>query len=1523
MKNSFNKVLSLVLALLMIVSCFSVITVSAADECKHDPATDKVIKEVKATCSKSGYTTYECAVCGSYIVYSPKSETHTALVEVTGIAATCTTSARGAGVYCKDCTANADGTPNWALVAAAVAAGDKVLVEAKALEGDENKALGHDFVYFESFSDDCEVDSYSYYKCSRCEKTPAEVLADTTDTTDKTAIEAGEFPRTEVRAKGDHKFTKAEIVVKGDTCTDAVTKLTCKDCGATKTVTTPAKHDLVTLVKGTCGTYKAGKECKICHKQFGAVLNDNKTHQNASKQTTLKNNSVADKLIAAGYTTDASLKKGASCTTKGMEVWYCADCGAIYEKEVAELGHIKSYWSGEMKFGNDEKKLYCSPEKAFVTYCTRSGCCTFNPDTKLDGTYLEKEVIREAVAHVFVDKADDINKVDCGTQLSAWKECELCGYKKDIVATGVKAHAWGAWTDDSADYDCTTDWYHSRTCTNKNGDTPCTGAETHKKYKDKIAGAHTKGHTNSLLVAGVIPATCVSNSASALICTVCDKAPADYIVYNTDNDKNPENHVKVELTRTTGTTITGGTILDVISYPTCTEAGSAHIVCSCGATVEAPIKADGHIYKENVVVVKNATTGAIDFMCDNANKFAWTSASDTTLKSGWAKWDAAKQVWISCKSSDAKGTWIDVMSKKVSCKGDGYEAGEVCTRCGDVKTERVLVPQTAAILADKTNHNKNATTIGTPVAATCSADGYTLIYCPDCCKTTNDRVKVAYTTVKTDKDENDNGIDDGIDEYHTTNGKAVDAKAPSCKEAGNFAYMTCETCKEIWNIDTCDENCVGYNASTSTLWSDNCQILEHQMAHESNNPERAKLRHNFKNDVAAKDPTCTEAGWTAYKTCTICGAKSETYKALKATGHTMVTFEEVEVTCTTDGLVKINDLSADGKYCSVCKTNGTTNAVCVEVVTAYHNIVVVDGDGNDINDADENGIADCYTGDHTSDINGESAKDCTALEVTNALECVHCNDVIITGVSYKNEDHNWSNIENKFTVAEADGTGTDRVPFKAGQILLNGNLYVDAKGKSYYACEASFENYYECLRGGCEKVKKNGTKTEQPAHYYVDPDTKEDTVIELDCTKIEAHIGQECKLCGREVIDELPTGADKNAYLVMKHTNIKKDEKKATCTEAGHSVTVCLDCGEELVAATETPALGHHEIVSPINNDVTTLTAKSGKVWTISKKVKATKTAAGVASFYCDVCKTTVDVAIPALAGMDIEFAVVSESSELIRVDILASASEIKFNKITLTVGGHDGVVLADKRATLNAAAFNAADNVTLKQEKITEAVVTLEILVPQNIKGEDVNTTFVGDKAVVASVYFKVLYTAKATAGIMAYTPADISNVAEGTTLAAATNEFSTIEGADYYANLKALLEFKPVVIGDINGNGEIDATDVAQTAANAYTGTYVAALDFNKDGVVDIRDYVAVAVFSDSECTYADYLALIGIDYLEIVNAVDADLMKDLNGDGEIDEADRTYLAKQVLKELKAVSAYDKDLMRTVEDIIADVLA
>ena len=135
--------------------------------------------------------------------------------------------------------------------------------------------------------------------------------------------------------------------------------------------------------------------------------------------------------------------------------------------------------------------------------------------------------------------------------------------------------------------------------------------------------------------------------------------------------------------------------------------------------------------------------------------------------------------------------------------------------------------------------------------ATCFEDGQEVLVCTKCNDTFKSKVIPASHTLE-----------------------AVEAKAPTCTEAGYDAYEYCTACDYSTKVEK--------------------EALNHKDTLET---------------VEAKAPTCTEIGWDAYEYCTACDYTTYVEKA--ALSHDIVIDEAVAATCTETGLTA-------GQHCSRC-----------------------------------------------------------------------------------------------------------------------------------------------------------------------------------------------------------------------------------------------------------------------------------------------------------------------------------------------------------------------------------------------------------------------------------------------------------------------------------------------------------------------------------------------------------------------------------------------------------------------------
>ena len=108
MKRSTMKVLSLVMALVMIVGALAVIPFSAlpgtaAPEEQHVHTKGTLVQTVAPSCGLYGYTVYKCAECGEAFIDDVTEKLEHEPQEVGEIPATCEAEGRKAGIVCANC----------------------------------------------------------------------------------------------------------------------------------------------------------------------------------------------------------------------------------------------------------------------------------------------------------------------------------------------------------------------------------------------------------------------------------------------------------------------------------------------------------------------------------------------------------------------------------------------------------------------------------------------------------------------------------------------------------------------------------------------------------------------------------------------------------------------------------------------------------------------------------------------------------------------------------------------------------------------------------------------------------------------------------------------------------------------------------------------------------------------------------------------------------------------------------------------------------------------------------------------------------------------------------------------------------------------------------------------------------------------------------------------------------------------------------------------------------------------------
>ena len=300
-----------------------------------------------------------------------------------------------------------------------------------------------------------------------------------------------------------------------------------------------------------------------------------------------------------------------------------------------------------------------------------------------------------------------------------------------------------------------------------------------------------------------------------------------------------------------------------------------------------------------------------------------------------------------------------------TCTETGLTEGSHCSYCGKVLVAQEVIPA---------SHTYSHTVVD----PTCTAVGYTIHTCSVC----------NYTY-------NSDTVDAKGHSYSST------VTAPTCTAVG-YTTHTCSVCEFTYYSDTIDAKghkadsvefetivpatCTAAGSKDSVVFCSVCQV-------EISREERAipALGHTeVVNEAVA--PTCTKAGKTEGKYCSVCNTVIKLPIAIPATGHKAdsVEFENiVPATCTAAG-------SKDSViFCSVCQ---------VEISREERAIPALG---------------------HTEVIDAALAATCTAAGKTEGKHCSVCNVVLVPQEEIAALGHEFKDyVYNNDATTAADGTET-------------------------------------------------------------------------------------------------------------------------------------------------------------------------------------------------------------------------------------------------------------------------------------------------------------------------------------------------------------------------------------------------------------------------------------------------------------------------------------------------------------------
>lgn len=427
-------------------------------------------------------------------------------------------------------------------------------------------------------------------------------------------------------------------------------------------------------------------------------------------------------------------------------------------------------------------------------------------------------------------------------------------------------------------------------------------------------------------------------------------------------------------------------------------------------------------------------------------------------------------------------------------------------------------------------------------------------------------------------------------------------KAPACEEEGNRAYWQCGVCGRYF----ADE-------AAGTEIEERSWVI-------------APLGHSL-TAHAAKEPTCTEEGNTAYWQCTVCGkyfadedgseVLSENAWILPKKAHTLTAYEAIPATCTEEGRSAYWVCDVCGQYFE---------------------------DAAGMSRIEENAWITVPLG-HSLTAHAAKEPTCTEEGNTAYWQCETCGTYFSDEAGTEEiEKDSWI-LAPKGHVLSAhegkDATCTEEGSLAYWSCAVCGKYYADAEAEeelSEYAWilpkKAHTLTEHEAVPATCTEEGQRAYWTcDVCGHFFADADGKEEIEENTWITaplghSLTSHAAKEatcfqegntaywaCETCGKYFGDaEGETEIEEDSWLIEKtaHTLTAHEAKDPTCTEAGrHLYWSCDVCGQ---------AFDDAEGTKPLEKDAWVIPA-AGHQMTSHASKNATCTEDGSAAYWsCETC---------------------------------------------------------------------------------------------------------------------------------------------------------------------------------------------------------------------------------------------------------------------------------------------------------------
>ena len=422
-------------------------------------------------------------------------------------------------------------------------------------------------------------------------------------------------------------------------------------------------------------------------------------------------------------------------------------------------------------------------------------------------------------------------------------------------------------------------------------------------------------------------------------------------------------------------------------------------------------------------------------------------------------------------------------------------------------------------------------------------------------------------------DPEDPGTGDG---EHTHSYSEEITKAPTCTEAGVKTF-TCscedsytETIEALGHTETTDAAVAPTCTTAGKTEGKHCSVCNEVLVAQETIDA---LGHTEVTDAAVA-ATCTTAGKTEGKHCSVCNETLVAQTTIEALGHTEVTDKAISATCTTDG-------KTEGKHCSVCNTilvaQQTVSATghTEEALSAVAPTCETTGLTAGVKCSACKEILTAQTVidalGHTEVIDTAVAPTCTATGKTEGKHCSVCNEVLVAQQPVDSLGHKY---ESKVTAPTCTEGG-----YTTYTCSVCGDSYVDdelaAKGHSEKTLAPVAPTCTETgLTEGKQCTVCNTITVAQKTVDALGHTEKTLAPVAPTCTTTGKTEGKQCTVCNTITVAQQTVDA-------LGHTGaaaVKENLVDSTCSAEGSydSVVYCSVCKEELDRTTETIAKKAH-----------------------------------------------------------------------------------------------------------------------------------------------------------------------------------------------------------------------------------------------------------------------------------------------------------------------------------------------------------